>query len=311
MAFGWRADGPRGGFSVNIKQLRYVSSILSTGSFSSAAAHEGVSVQAVSKSMAELEGELGQPLFTRSSQGVTPTQLGKAFAARARRVLDEYDALDRFVSSHGREGDPARRFRLGLCVPAFTGIEKICAIADAVTSKALGLKVDLAVVPTESCVDDLREGRLDALITVGMVREPGIVCGSLGTMLPFVVMAETNPLAQKDEVALADINSCPVALSTTFDQFNESVCLAYVERGMTSELVEVSSTEDFLDLLVRRNGLSFIVGGDFVGPFEGCVTRPIAVQDRMPIPICLSSLEGAGVSYLDLARALAKLKILS
>ena len=74
---------------MNIKQVRYVCAIVELGSFSAAAAREGVSVQAVSKAMAELESALDGPLFERRSVGVTPTPLGRAFAARARRVLDE------------------------------------------------------------------------------------------------------------------------------------------------------------------------------------------------------------------------------
>lgn len=69
---------------MNIKQVRYVCAIVDLGSFSAAAAREGVSVQAVSKAMAELESALGEPLFERRSAGVTPTPLGRAFAVRAR-----------------------------------------------------------------------------------------------------------------------------------------------------------------------------------------------------------------------------------
>lgn len=48
---------------MNIKQVRYVCSIIDLGSFSAAAAREGVSVQAVSKAMPEPEASLGEPLF--------------------------------------------------------------------------------------------------------------------------------------------------------------------------------------------------------------------------------------------------------
>ena len=80
---------------------------------------------------------------------------------------------------------------------------------------------------------------------------------------------------------------------------------------MTSELVEIPTLESYGDLMEHRNGLSLIVGGEFIGPFDGCVMRPIAQKDRLAIPICLSSLEGASFSYLELSRALSKMKILS
>lgn len=296
---------------MNIKQLRYVVAILATGSFSAAAAREGVSVQAVSKAMSELEGETGAPLFNRASSGVTPTPLGRAFGARAQRVLVEYDALESFARSSAREAAAGRGLRLGLCVPSFPGIERICAMINVVTGRALGCEVEVILTSGRTCVDELRAARFDALVTIGPLKERGVVTGSLGTMSPYVLMSKSNPLARKREVTLEDINACPVALAPDFDHFNESVCRTYAARGMTSELVEIPTMGSYNDLLEHRNGLSFIVGGEFIGPFDGCVMRPIAQKDRLAIPICLSSLEEASFSYLELSRALSKMKILS
>lgn len=297
---------------MNIKQLRYVTAILSTGSFSSAAACEGVSVQAVSKAMSELEGEVGAPLFIRTSSGVNPTPLGEAFGARADKVLAEFDALERFVHVRARSaGGPAGHFVIGFCVPAFTGVERFCSLIKTVTARALGCATDVLLTSAESCVDELRSGRFWALITLGPLQGEGIVCGSLGVMSPMVVMSAENPLAAKSELTLDDINTCPVLLYPGFDHYNDAVCRAYAARGMTSELVEIVDGESYGEFLHERGGLSLAVGGEFLAPFEGCVLRPIAARDRMPVPICLSSLAGAGVSYLELSRALAKMRILS
>ena len=95
-----------------------------------------------------------------------------------------------------------------------------------------------------------------------------------------------------------------------YEHFNDSVCRAYASRGMTSELVEITSPGGFAEFIHDRQGLSLAVGGEFLSAYDGCVLRPIAAKDRIPIPICLSSLSGAGVSYLELSRALAKMKIL-
>lgn len=294
---------------MNIKQLRYVTAILSTGSFSSAAACEGVSVQAVSKAMSELEEEVGEALFVRTSSGVNPTPLGEEFGARADRVLAEFDALVRFVQTRSRSG-AQDRFVVGFCVPSFPGVERFCSIIKAVTARALGCTTDVALTASETCVDELRHGRFRVLITLSPIREEGIVCGSLGTMNSMVIMSEKNPLAEKDELTLADINACPVLLHPGFSHYNDAVCRAYVARGMTSELVEVASSGDYRSPLEDRRALSFAVGGEFIGPLEHCVMRPIAARDRMPVPIYLSSRTGAGVSYLEFGRALAKMKIL-
>lgn len=300
----------RGDLSVNIKQLRYVTAILSTGSFSSAAACEGVSVQAVSKAMSELEGEVGDALFIRTSSGVTPTPLGEAFGARADKVLTEFDALERFVHTRPRSAGATGRFVVGFCAPEFPGVQRFCALIKTVTARALGCETDVLLTDAKTCVDELKAGRFRALITLGPVKGEGIVCGRLGTMMPMVIMAADNPLAEKAELTIEDISTRPVLLYPGYEHFNDSVCRAYASRGMTSELVEVTSPEGFAEFIHGRQGLSLAVGGEFLSAYDGCVMRPIAAKDRMPVPICLSSLSGADVSYLELSRALAKMKIL-
>ena len=294
---------------MNIKQLRYVSAILSTGSFSGAAAYEGVSVQAVSKAMSELEREVGEPLFRRTSSGVIPTPLGEALGPRVDAVLEDFGALERFVRSWG-EGSSGRLV-MGLCIPSFPGIDTLMPLVRRVTELALGRAAEVRVTAEGTCVADLRSGRIDALVTVGPLREKGIVCGSLGTMMPGVVMARTHPLAHRSEVTIADLSPYPVALAPSFEHFNEAVCRAYAARGLASEQVEVESGEEYRALLFGRDLYSFVVGGDLLGPFEECVLLPIAPADRLPVPICLSSLAGSDISCHEFARALSKMKILS
>lgn len=295
---------------MNIKQLRYVTAIIATGSFSAAAAREGVSVQAVSKAMSELEGEIGEPLFDRASSGVRATALGRSFGVRARHVLKEYESLEHFVSVRGKESIPAAPLTVGFCCPAFSGIDRLNAVISTVTARALHREIEIVLVDVDNCLSKLRSGQIDALITIGMLHEPGIVSGSLGTMAPFIYMSPSNPLCEKSALTLEDINSCPVALARDFSHFNDSVCGLYAENGMTSELVEVGSREDLQDLFERRNGLSFVVGGNFFNPVNGFAIRPIAPKDLIPIRICLSSLPGSDVSYVELRHALAETKLL-
>lgn len=296
---------------VNIKQLRYVTAILSTGSFSAAAACEGVSVQAVSKAMSELEGEIGEPLFIRTSSGVSPTPLGEAFGARANRVLAEFDSLERFVRTRERGSGLGGSFSMGFCMPPFQEVDRYRSLVRAVAERALGCRVEVLLTTSEDCVEELRAGRFDALLTLGPVKADGVVCGGLGTMAPMVLMAKGHPLSQKSELTIEDISSCPVLLAPDFEHYNENVCRAYVSRGVTSELVGVEDAGSYHSFLFERGGLSFILGSEFLGKLEGCVTRPVVARDRLAAPICFSTLAGSGLSYLEFSRALVKMKILS
>ena len=152
---------------MNIKQLKYVCAIIDSGSFSSAAATEGVSVQAVSKAMAELENKLGTPLFERMSAGVKPTSFGRAFAVRARRVLDEWDSLERFAKAGASDPVSGGVFQMGFCCPQYSGVEKFCMLISTVTGRVLGRKVEVTLEACSDALDDLRAGKFDGIISLG------------------------------------------------------------------------------------------------------------------------------------------------
>lgn len=296
----------RGAPSLNVKQLRYVLATLSQGSFSAAATREGVSVQAVSKAVSELEREIGGALFERASSGVHATALGEALAARARAVVRGYDDLARFVSSGGRDPESADQVRLGFCCPRFPGTDCFLALIKTTAEHILRQPVDVSFTTGRTCLENLRARRLDALVTIGALREPGVTCVTLGTMPPYALMSGTNSLALKAELTLEDINACPVVFSRDFDHFNESVCRTYLDRGMSSELVELTSERESIDFFERRGGLALIAGGKFASPTGRVVARPIAEKDRVMVPICLLSLGTLDVSCEEIRGTLAQ-----
>jgi len=61
---------------MNLSQLRFASAIASTGSFTAAAAQCCVTQPTLSNGIAQLEAELGERLFARTTRKVTPTPFG-------------------------------------------------------------------------------------------------------------------------------------------------------------------------------------------------------------------------------------------
>jgi len=73
-------------------QLRYVSSVAETGSFSRAAERCQVAQPSLSQQVLKLEEELGAKLFDRLGRSVRLTEAGRAFLPHARAVLHQIDA---------------------------------------------------------------------------------------------------------------------------------------------------------------------------------------------------------------------------
>lgn len=76
---------------MELRQLRYLISIIDFGSFSKASGQLNVAQPALSSQIANLEAELEMPLLVRSSRGVVPTEAGLRFYKQARIILGQVE----------------------------------------------------------------------------------------------------------------------------------------------------------------------------------------------------------------------------
>ena len=90
---------------MNIRQLVFFCRAARSGNFSVAAREEGVSVQAVSKSIHELEEEIGGQLFVRSGRGMRLTPLGRTLLEPALKTVESFDSVEHAAASW-REASP-------------------------------------------------------------------------------------------------------------------------------------------------------------------------------------------------------------
>jgi LysR family transcriptional regulator of abg operon len=101
---------------MKLAQLRYVAAIADQGSLRAAARHLGVAQPAFSRSIAELERELGAPLFERRARGMIATSLGQAFVRRANAILNDVRrARDEFEQL---KGNTLGEITIGLSIAA-------------------------------------------------------------------------------------------------------------------------------------------------------------------------------------------------
>lgn len=76
---------------MKLQQLRNAVTVAERGSLHAAARHLNITQPALTRSIRELENELGTPLFERHTRGVALTEPGALFIARAKAALSEVD----------------------------------------------------------------------------------------------------------------------------------------------------------------------------------------------------------------------------
>lgn len=87
----------------SIREMRSFVGVVEAGSFVAGAEATGLSKQAVSRHVAELEHRLGVRLLHRTTRRLSLTEDGQTFFVRAQELLEEIDRLEADVSSGSAE----------------------------------------------------------------------------------------------------------------------------------------------------------------------------------------------------------------
>jgi len=96
----------------NLLQLKYAVEVEKTGSISKAAENLYMNQPNLSKSIRELEDDLGIAIFDRTAKGVVPTEKGREFLSYARSILTQVAEMEALY----RPTDD-KKTRFDLCAP--------------------------------------------------------------------------------------------------------------------------------------------------------------------------------------------------
>ena len=188
---------------VTLRQFRYFIAVAESGSVAAASRMLNIAQSAVTKSMQELEDELGQRLFERSSKGITLTAQGHRFLAGAHRVIGAVAEATRL-----RQGEEAD----GLAGHLAIGVTSL--VAGYYLSERLSRYRRLCPGVSVQVVEDTPTF-LEHLLINGELDVAIMVCNALGDPQALMVetltrspnrvwMASDHPLAAREEVSLAD-----------------------------------------------------------------------------------------------------------
>ena len=142
------------------RRLTHVIAVARHGSFTRAAAETGITQSGITKSIADLERELGYQLFHRTARGALQTEAGRDFAARAARLLEDMQAL----LTGDREGsDPyAVPLRIGVCPASLEWL--LATPLTTLLKRHPGLRFELVAASFERAIQLLRTGAVDVAV---------------------------------------------------------------------------------------------------------------------------------------------------
>lgn len=288
---------------MNIKQIQYFAAVVEHGSLSAAAKSQHITVQAISKSMADLESEVRCDLFVRNNQGMRPTSFAKTMYEQAVPVLAQFSELETFAARYRQADETLDRLRLALNTPPFLDNEVVRENTAALVQAQVGVETSMALATGEDGLVGLWSRDFDVLITVGAFAHPDVECRPVGTVPSAVIMGKGHPLAAKEALSLADIEPYPVAISSWFDASNDSIVSKY--RAKKTNLCFVELDLEGIDQHFRKGGVIFTTGIPALEKSHGMTAvRPFVPQDSVTVPICAVYLKERSRSIEDLLQGL-------
>ena len=248
--------------ALDINHLRYVVTIARLRSFSRAAEALYISQPGLSQQIAKLEKEIGFALFQRTTKHVQLTAEGTRFLTRAKRVLAEFDALEKQVDATRASMEHTINLGMSMIYRPDTS-DTVARFIQAHPE----IDINLVSAWELEMMDLLRSGRVDIGL-FGVDWENDDLSGM--TTIPIrneYVVAAVNarhPLAQHASVSLKELADEPLIFSSDHSGVRRLVLQRFREFGLhPGKILEINETETRVHYVEQNIGVAFAMDSTY------------------------------------------------
>jgi len=247
-----------------LSQIRDFLAVVDAGSIRAAARGLRLSQPALTKSIRQLEQELGAVLVTRSVRGALPTEHGRAFLARARAVsADLRRAREEIAQMNGaREGTLAIGSAPG---PALGLLPEVLV---RLRERWPGAAIRVADISPAEVLPALRDGSLDLALSVRM-----------GPLTATANDCTVEPLYLNEAVIVAR-RAHPLANARRLAELTDAEWIRTGAPGNTSALPEVFRAAGLPPPRYRVDCASFLVVPELVARSDLLAVVPWQIAAR-------------------------------
>ena len=293
---------------MQIQQLRYFLAVIDHGGFTRATTHLGRTQQAISKSLRQLEAELGVQLLDRESSVPRPTAFGHELVRFARQVISDETQLRQTLHSDAiqRSG----RIRIGASPTA--AASRVAAAVDVLERRHPGITVTITSGLQTDLLAALTDNEVDVAVYIrthpSADDTPGVIRETLGHESYRIIAGRKHPLcAATQEITLEDLTAYPWIRGSNSGDVEAAWREPFESAGLAPPhfSIETSSIEFCRTLLEHGRHLT-ILPTALLGPDLACgnlVALPSS-QFEWQRPLVLAYRDGPpGDALLPLIKA--------
>ena len=273
---------------MTLQRLKYIIAIAECSSITSAAQKLLVAQPSLSKSVSELEKEMGITIFCRNNRGVYLSDEGSKFLSYARQVVEQAELLEQ---QYKKKETIRCVFSISAQHYAFVVNAFVALVKEYGEIK---YEFTLRESRTHDIIEDVRTSRselgvlflsvFNREVVLRILHNADLKFSSLFTAKPHVFVSRDNPLSHKKKVTLDDLKVFP---RLTYEQGTNNSFYYSEELHSTEESpksIIVTDRATLFNLLIGLNGYTIssgILSSDLNG--TDIVSIPLESDEIMEI----------------------------
>ena len=299
---------------MTLNQLKYIVTVARCGTIKAAADELYITQPSLTKSIRELEKEMGIMIFDRTNKGVTPSKDGEIFLGYARQVLEQASLIDEKYKN-------GTTMRQEFCVSTQHYSFAVNAFVDLIKEYGSD-RYDFSIRETQTyeIIDDVARmkseigilylNEFNGKVLKKILQARDLVFTELFVAKPHIFISDRNPLAKKKSVRIADLKQYPCL---SFEQ-GEHNAFYFSEEMFSTEIhpmnIRVRDRATLFNLLIGLNGYtvsSGVIDRELNG--ENIISVPLAEKGEMQIGYITheqASLSRLGTIYLEALKKYAR-----
>jgi LysR family hydrogen peroxide-inducible transcriptional activator len=238
---------------MEISQLRYFLKVAERQSFTRAAEELNMTQPALSRSIARLEEEIGQPLFERQTRIVLLTDAGRLLQTRAEQILALIDDALAEITDDGESG----RVRIG-AIPTIAPFF-LPPVLRAFRDQHPHATTVVFEETTEKLLHLCSQGEVDLAILAAPVPRQYLEVETLFEEELLLVLPAEHSMAQKKQIAATDIQHEPFVLLHETHCLSDAILAFCRQKSLHPVAVERTSQLAMVqELVALGHGISLI-----------------------------------------------------
>jgi DNA-binding transcriptional LysR family regulator len=240
---------------MDLRQLEILQAIAETGSFTACGRKLHVSQSAISRQVALLEEELGEPLFFRTGRQVRMTPVAESLVQLGQRVFqDVRDTVGAITDrTHALRGTLRLAGGMTVCLYVFPPLLKHMKRVHP------QLDVRLTVANAPRSVDEIRSGRVDAGLLTLPVDESDLVTVPVMREELLLVTMPTHPLARKRRILPQDLSDEPFVLFEAGSATRKVIDTFFLTEKVEPTIVMDTENVEIIKAMVKTGlGISIV-----------------------------------------------------